>query len=114
MDLNVARSGDFLQGQNGARFYPSLFIHLMDGKGWVQAFQFVQTTETEIILHVVPEVAQGSESLSAALQAELGEILRQKMGDELQFLVRVEESIDRTKVGKHRYVINEIQSVKVG
>lgn len=114
MEINVARSGDFLQGKNGARFYPSLFTHLMDGKNWVRAFQFVQSAETEIVLHVVPEVTEGSEPLRSELQAELGAIIRQKMGDDLTFLVQVEESIDRTRVGKHRYVVNEIQSVKVG
>ncbi|MEN8136798.1 MAG: AMP-binding protein [Thermodesulfobacteriota bacterium] len=114
MQVNVARSRDFLYGTDGTKFYPGFFTRLMDGKDWVQAFQFVQTAETEIVLHVVPEAAQGSESLSAALQAELGAVLRQKIGAELQFLVRVVESIDRTGAGKHRYVINEIQSARVG
>ncbi|MBU0681018.1 MAG: hypothetical protein KKD73_06310 [Proteobacteria bacterium] len=112
MDLNVARSGDFLRGADGSRFYTSLFTHLMDGKGWVRAFQFVQKAENKIVLHVVAESGVEAKSLAANLEAELGTVLRGKMGNELIFSVLVVERIDRTRVGKHRYVVNEMQNVR--
>jgi hypothetical protein len=31
------------------------------------------------------------------------------MGDDLRLIVRLVDAIDRTRAGKHRYVVNEIQ-----
>lgn len=114
MDLNVARSGDFLLGADGARFYPSLFTHLMDGKSWVRAFQFVQRSEREIILNVVPDTNNDPDSMRTTLQRELETPLREKMRNDLQFSVRLVRGIDRTQAGKHRYVVNEMQKTEEG
>lgn len=109
MDLNIARSRDYLFSPTGERFYPGFFTRLMDGRGWVRCFQFVQETETDIALYVVPEVIERSEQLRAGLEQEVTAILCAKMGDSMRCLVHLVEGIDRTKAGKHRYVVNTMR-----
>ena len=46
----------------------------------------------------------------AGLQKELETPIRQRMGDDLRLIVRLVDAIDRTRAGKHRYVINEIRN----
>jgi len=106
MDLNIARSRDYLYSANGVRFYPGFFTRLMDGRSWVRAFQFVQRAESDLVLHVIPDTASDPERMRADLQQELIPVLREKMGQNLQFSVELVSGIDRTKAGKHRYVVN--------
>lgn len=114
MDLNVARSGDFLLGADGARFYPSFFTHLMDGKTWVRGFQFIQRSEREILVNVVPDTDKDPEPMRAALQRELEATLKEKMGGHLSFSAHLVDDIDRTRAGKHRYVVNTMHSSEEG
>ena len=45
MELELARSRDLLCNSDGITFFPGFLVRLLDGKKWIRAFQFVQTSE---------------------------------------------------------------------
>jgi phenylacetate-CoA ligase len=110
IDIDIARTRDFLWCEDGSKIFPGLVVRLMDGRDWVRAFQFVQKSPTDIVLNIAPNTTEAPTRLAMDLQQELEATLRQRMGANLTLEVCVVDAIDRTRAGKHRYVINEIQS----
>lgn len=109
MELNVARSRDVIIGPNGVSLYPGFFTRLMDGQDGVRAFQFVQKNIGHIELNVeIPEIGD-YRSYCDQLVEEITPFLSEKMGN-IHFVVNAVKKIDRTSVGKHRYVISEIKN----
>lgn len=107
MELDIARSRDFLIGAHSKKFYPGFFTRLMDSKDWIRSFQFVQSSEHTIEIFIVPESHDEGEQTISQLQAELSEIIKKEMGRHIECFVRKVDTIKRNKAGKHRFVINE-------
>jgi phenylacetate-CoA ligase len=107
MRLNVARSRDFLFGTNGKKIYPGFFTRLMDKEEWVRVFQFVQKKRTEILINIVPNGEQCVENRKNELVHTVNNIIKDKMGQDMNVSVLLVKNIDRTTAGKHRFVVNE-------
>ena len=108
MELNVARSRDVIIGPNGRSFYPGFFTRLMEGKGGISSFQFVQKKIDRIELNIELSGINDVVGCREELTGEIVPFLTEKMGN-IQFTVNAVKKIDRTSVGKHRYVISEIK-----
>lgn len=106
MEVNIGRSGDMLYGLHGNKIFPSFFIHVLDGNDWIRSFQFVQKTRGRLELNIEPD-GQDWDKLRSWLIADIQPKIEEKMGA-VELVVNLIEKIDRTKVGKHRFVVNEI------
>lgn len=110
MELGAGRSGDFFATPSGRKIYPTFFVRLLYGKDWIRRFQFRQSTPDRVSLLLEPLQRDNVAPLAAALVSELEPKMRQLMGDAVRLETRIVESIPRTKVGKHRFVINEMEA----
>ncbi|MGV1098222.1 phenylacetate--CoA ligase family protein [Thiovibrio sp. JS02] len=108
MELNIGRSGDMLYGQHGNKIFPSFFIHVLDGNDWIRSFQFIQKALNRLELNIEPEGQDLEKRREALIRAILPKI-EEKMGP-VELVVNLVEKIDRTKAGKHRFVVNETAS----
>ncbi len=100
MALDVCRKNDLVVTPGGRKIYPSYFVHLLDGHGGIEQFQFVQTGPGSIILRlrVAREVAGNIEQ---ALQSRI----RTDLGADMILRVERVAAIPRSRSGKHRSVI---------
>jgi len=106
MDLTIGRSGDMLFGLSGNKIFPSFFIHALDGNDWIRSFQFVQKTERLLELNIESD-GQDQEMRRSRLLADILPKVQEKMGP-VELVVNLVQKIDRTRVGKHRFVVNEV------
>ncbi len=98
MEMGLCRANDIIHTPDGRRFYPSWFIHLLDGQTSITQFQFEQTADDGISLRLVT---------TGPLRAEDARGLKKRLRDELDMrleITRVAE-IPRPASGKHRFVI---------
>jgi len=109
MDITIARSRDFLISIDGQRFYPGFFTRMMDKELWVRSFQFKQTSKKSIDLLIVPEQESNINGKCERLQAQLSAKLKVAMGGQMELSIYIVEQVAKTRAGKHRFVINEIQ-----
>jgi len=109
MDITIARSRDFLISIDGQRFYPGFFTRMMDKEQWVRSFQFKQTSKTSIDLLIVPEPESDINRKRERLLAEISAKLKDAMGMQMELSIYIVEQVAKTRAGKHRFVMNEIQ-----
>lgn len=109
MELNIGRSGDMLYGLGGNKIFPSFFIHVLDGNNWIRFFQFVQKTKDRLELNIEPDGLDW-DRLRSRLIADILPKIEEKMGA-VELVVNLMEKIDRTRAGKHRFVVNEVANV---
>jgi phenylacetate-CoA ligase len=107
MDLEIARSRDFLYGKDGEKFYPGFFTRMMDNRKWIRSFQFRQVSPDTIYLFIVVEKSSDIEKKTKKLREELKKLIQKRMGKDMEFTVNVVDHIDRSSAGKHRFVVNE-------
>ena len=94
---------------SGQKIYPTFFVRLLYGKDWIRRFQFRQSAPDRVALLLEPQSGEGVAQLTAALAAELEPKMRSLMGDAVRLETKVVDSIPRTKLGKHRFIINEVE-----
>ncbi len=109
MEVNVARSRDFLISQNGSKIYPGFFTRLMDGKHWIRSFQFVQKEISKLDLNLEVTTTEQLDTHRQHLHAELLPQIERKTGTLSNFSINIVREINRTRAGKHRFVVNEIE-----
>ncbi len=110
MELNVARSRDFLLSQSGSKIYPGFFTRLMDEQEWVRSFQFVQKAPARLELNLEVRVAdRRAETRRRRLRRKILPLIEEKTGRLEDFQVRIVSEINRTRAGKHRFVVNEME-----
>jgi phenylacetate-CoA ligase len=100
MELDVCRKNDLIVTPGGQTIYPSYFVHLLDGVGGIEQYQFVQQAPGSIVLKLCAgqQVADTvGQALKSRIQADLGSTM--------SFRVDRVESIPRSRSGKHRFVI---------
>ena len=100
MVLDVCRKNDLIVTPAGHKIYPSYFVHLLDGQGGIEQFQFVQTAPGSIVLRLCAPQAV-AELVEQALKSRL----QTDLGSDLAFRVERVEAIPRSQSGKHRFVI---------
>ena len=106
MDLNVARSRDFLISQSGSKIYPGFFTRLMDGCNWVHSFQFVQNGLAQLELNLEVMDTHELEGRRQRLRAEILPEIESRIGTLDEFQINIVPQINRTRAGKHRFVVN--------
>lgn len=112
MKLAVGRRNDHLLSLDGGHVYPSFFIHLLDGKEWIRHFQIRQESRDRVVF-ILEEAAPGAfERERAGLKAELLPALEQRMGGPVSLELVLTPSIDRTRSGKFRYVVNALEEAQ--
>jgi phenylacetate-CoA ligase len=100
MELYVCRKNDLVVTPAGRKIYPAYFVHLLDGHGGVEQFQFAQAAPGRIVLRLIApqDVADDLEqALKTRIQADLG--------SDMEFQVKRVEAIPRSQSGKHRFVM---------
>ncbi|MDD5328778.1 MAG: hypothetical protein PHX38_02155 [Sulfuricella sp.] len=101
MEIGLCRSNDLIRTRSGKRFYPSYFIHLLDGLEGIGQYQFVQREADKITLNLVAPGGLPAETLGA-----LGERIRREVDAGMVLEVVYVDEIKRTVSGKHRFVIS--------
>ncbi|HEX4824878.1 MAG TPA: AMP-binding protein [Candidatus Polarisedimenticolaceae bacterium] len=108
MEGIAGRQCDFFLAPNGKKIYPTFFVRQLYGRDWIRQYQFRQESpgQVQLLLELV-DAGTGRDRVGV-LVAELLPSLRSLMGHEVELVARVVSSIPRTKVGKHRFVINQM------
>ncbi len=108
MELNLARSRDFILSQKGSKIYPGFFTRLMDGNNRVRSFQFIQKDISRLELNLEVTTTDGIDDYRQRLYLKLLPQIESKTGALDNFSINIVEEINRTRAGKHRFVVNEI------
>ncbi len=101
MEMEFCRSNDIIVTQSGKRIYPSYFIHLLDDVKGINQYQFVQNELNRITLNI--DAASG---LAPGLQRSLQQRITNEIDKHMTLEINPVEMIERTRLGKHRFVIN--------
>ncbi len=104
LEMGVCRSNDLIRTRAGQVVYPSYFIHLLDEMRGVQHYQFVQTDIDCIRLDL-----QASRTLSSAEQETIRARIQRDVDAAMRVEIRHVETLERTRSGKHRFVINALR-----
>jgi phenylacetate-CoA ligase len=100
MALDVCRKNDLVVAPGGRRIYPSYFVHLLDGHGGIEQFQFVQTGPGSIVLRL-----RAAQEVADLVERALQPRMRTDLGTDMTFRVERVDAIPRSRSGKHRFVI---------
>jgi phenylacetate-CoA ligase len=100
MALDVCRKNDLVVTPGGRRIYPSYFVHLLDGHGGIDQFQFVQTGPGSIVLRLC-----AAQNVAGLVERTLQSQIRTDLGADMAFRVERVDAIPRSRSGKHRFVI---------
>jgi phenylacetate-CoA ligase len=99
MAMGLCRQNDFIVAPDGRRIHPSFFNRQLYGLTQIAQYQFEQNEPGRIVLNLVATVPlTNEEDLRAVLRAELG----------LALDVRYVPEIERTRSGKHRFVVSRL------
>lgn len=110
MEISLGRRNDHIISHDGRQIYPSFFIHLLDGHGWIRLFQFRQTTRNNVELLIEADAQDGLQGRLASLSTEIMPGFSSVMGNGVRLNIRNVPRLERTSAGKHRYVVNELDS----
>jgi phenylacetate-CoA ligase len=108
MEIKLGRDRDHLVALDGRKVYPGFFTRLLDGREWVRSFQFRQSRRNILELHLQVENDTEVKSAKHKLRNEIFPSVQSMMGQDVELHIRVVESIERTPLGKYRYVINDL------
>jgi phenylacetate-CoA ligase len=100
MALDVCRKNDLVVTPGGRRIYPSYFVHLLDGHGGIEQFQFVQTGPGSIVLRL-----QAPQDVARLVGQALLSRITADLGTDMTFRVECVAAIPRSRSGKHRFVV---------
>ena len=105
MEVGVCRSNDIIRTAQGRNIYPSYFIHLLDGMDKIQQFQFIQNSLDALSLNVV-----ASSRLDTEQVRSIQERINTEIDEGMVVGINYVDHIERTRSGKHRFVISELDS----
>lgn len=108
MDLRVARTSDNFVLPGGRVVHGEFFTHLMYGSEGIASFQFHQTSESRIVLYVVPGPG-AAEGRSRAVRSVVEQVEALAPG-QLAVEVREVESIALSSAGKHRFTRSDVRT----
>lgn len=100
MEMGVCRSNDFIKTRSGKKIAPSYFNRLLDGISEINQYQFVQTKLDKIELNI-----NASTKLDAERVHSIKEKINKDLGSNMQLEIHYLNKINRTRSGKHRFVI---------
>lgn len=103
MEMGVCRSNDIVRTQQGKNIYPSYFIHLLDGMNEINQFQFIQNGLNSLTLNLVSSSRLGSDK-EASIQQRINAEIDEAMVVGINYV----DEIKRSRSGKHRFVINDL------
>jgi phenylacetate-CoA ligase len=103
IDVTSGRIDSYVSLPSGRKVYDAIFAYTL--KKGVAAFRAVQEVPNRIRLYVVPD----RQFTDAVMQFQL-EVLREKTGGEIEFVVQRVESLPRERSGKLRYFVSELPS----
>lgn len=105
MTTEICRSNDIICTPSGKDIYPSYFHHVLDGIAGIASFQFRQITDECLLLLV--EQDGRNPNLQSQL-SELGQRIKRDLDPGMQLEAQIVDQIERSKAGKHRFVISEL------
>ena len=103
MEMGVCRSNDFIKTRAGKKIAPSYFNRLLDGVTGIKQYQFVQTEWDKLNLNIQADSRLERDSLNS-----VGKKIRQDIDQGLQLEINYLDRIERSRSGKHRFVICEL------
>jgi phenylacetate-CoA ligase len=101
MEVTSGRVDSYVTLPSGRKVYDAIFAYTL--KKGVAAFRAVQDAPARIRLYVVPD-----SDFSDALMEHHLQVLRDKTGGELEFVVHRVDTLPRERSGKLRYFVNEV------
>ncbi len=104
MEMGVCRSNDFIKTANGNKIAPSYFNRLLDGLTEIKQYQFVQTQINQLNINI-----NAKTRLDAAILKTLKETIKNDLGEDMQVAINYVDKIERSRSGKHRFVICEFE-----
>ncbi|AKB58117.1 phenylacetate--CoA ligase family protein [Methanosarcina barkeri] len=99
----IGRNVDILQTPEGKFIHGEFFTHIFWELDGVKEFQVIQTNLNNIIVKIVPEISFDEKQIEFIKKM----ISMRSSGWNIEF--KFVDTIDRTKAGKYRFVINELE-----
>lgn len=96
------RSGDFLYTPEGKAIHSLLFAYIFDELPWIKEYQVVQERLDHITVRIIPERGFDERKLNDAREL----IQRQSEAWKIDF--NIVDSIEKTRAGKYKYIINNM------
>jgi phenylacetate-CoA ligase len=103
LDEVIGRTTDFVVRPDGTIMHALAVIYVLRAVDGVAEFKFIQHTERDVEVLVVPSPAWSD---AARLQVNAG--LAARLGAEVRIAVRLVDSIPPESSGKHRYVVSRV------
>lgn len=103
LEMGVCRSNDLIRTREGRVVYPSYFMHLLDGLDGIRQYRFAQRAFDRMSLDLVAAAPLSSDA-AAALAARIRDDVDPAMALDIRYV----EAIPRTRAGKHRFVVREM------
>ena len=107
MRWGLGRVADSFTTPEGRTIYSGYFEELMYGIRGVHRYQFLQQTERDLVLSVVP--GEGFDDSTRAHLARVQQELRRGFSPQARLEVRVVEEIPPTPAGKHLYMVSLVR-----
>ena len=105
MEMGVCRDNDFLRTPGGRKIAPSYFNRLLDGLGGIRRYRFLQTEADAVRLQI-----EADTRLAEATARALRDRLASDTGGGLRLVIEYPDRIERSRSGKHRFVICALDS----
>ncbi len=100
MEMGVCRSNDFIKTRSGKKIAPSYFNRLLDGCSEIQQYQFIQTALDSLTLNI-----ESASELKPDLLRGIREKISHDIDPDMHVEINYVNKLQRSKSGKHRFVI---------
>lgn len=108
MRWGFGRVADYFVTPEGRLIYSAFFEDLMYGIRGVHRYQFLQESERDIILSIVP--CEGFDDSARSRLALVQEAVQRGFSPLARVQVRIVEDIPRTASGKHLYLVSKVDN----